>query len=59
MKKAERQEILDVLNEAKDALASSYQVCDWPANGRSTQDYALTRVKEAIAKFSLDEKTKT
>lgn len=58
-------EIYDTLNEAEDALALSYQVCDWPANGSSMQDHALKRVRLTLnmmlnlPNFSLDEKTRT
>jgi len=42
--------MLDALKSAESALASCYQVCDYPANGRSDQDYALSEVRDAIAK---------
>lgn len=38
---------------AEDALRSSYQVCDYPANGNSDQDHALANVRST--KGRLDE----
>lgn len=40
------------LVEAKDGLASCYQVCDYPANGRSSQDYALRSVEAVISEYT-------
>lgn len=40
------------LKEAEDGLASCYQVCDYPANGRSSQDDALRSVRSAIAEYT-------
>lgn len=40
------------LKEAESALASCYQVCDYPANGRSEQDDALRSVQSVIAEYT-------
>lgn len=45
------QQLADALREAEDALASSYQVVDFPANGTSPQDAALAKVREALTAF--------
>jgi 5,10-methylenetetrahydrofolate reductase len=37
------------LELAESALANSYNVVDWPANGRSEQDVALAAVRAALA----------
>jgi len=34
----------NVMKEARDGLASSYQVCDYPANGMSCQDDAIRSI---------------
>lgn len=38
----------EALREAEAALASSYQVVDFPANGKSQQDAALAKVRAAL-----------
>ncbi|WP_341702572.1 hypothetical protein [Ferrovibrio sp.] len=43
-------DLLAALEEAEEGLASSYQVCDYPANGRSQQDRALASVRAALAR---------
>lgn len=43
-------EMLEALRSAEEGLRSCYQVCDYPANGRSSQDHALREVRDAIAK---------
>ena len=43
----------DALLQAEYALAMSYQVCDYPANGNSTQDHALAAVRAALAKAEI------
>lgn len=39
----------EALRAAESGLASSYQVCDYPANGRSEQDRALAIVRAALS----------
>lgn len=43
-------DMIEALREAEEALRSCYQVADYPANGKSTQDMALRTVRDAIAK---------
>jgi hypothetical protein len=40
--------LVEALEEAEQALATCYQVCDYPANGKSTQDAALRAVRTAL-----------
>lgn len=46
---AENARLKEVLVEAREALAWSYQVCDYPANGQSTQDDAIRTIDAALA----------
>lgn len=43
-------DMLAALRKAEEALRSCYQVADYPANGRTSQDRALGEVHDAIAK---------
>jgi hypothetical protein len=41
-------ELVEAGKQAADALASCYQVCDYPANGKTVQDMALALIRAAI-----------
>ena len=43
-------EMLEALRECVEALYSSYDVNDWPADGKTPQDQAARRAEEVIAK---------
>lgn len=40
-----------ILEMAEEGLRTCYQVCDYPANGNSTQDHALSAVRTTLAKL--------
>jgi hypothetical protein len=42
-------QLVAALREAKQALASCYNVTDWPANGHSSQDAAIATIEAALA----------
>lgn len=44
-------ELGETLESAEEALRTCYQVCDYPANGQSDQDFALAKVRIALAKL--------
>lgn len=44
----QRDELINALKQAISALDDCYEVCDYPANGTTKQDYALTTAKQAI-----------
>jgi hypothetical protein len=45
-------DIIDALRSAEEGLRTCYQVCDYPANGRSQQDYSLAQVSSVLQRIT-------
>lgn len=51
---AQSPRMYDVLHQARKALASCYDVNEWPANHRTDQDEAIRAIDDALAKANGD-----
>ena len=43
--------VREALESAEDALANCYELQSYPADGKTSQDYALAKVRSALATF--------